>query len=138
MQVKIIKIIIFQFILLISTSVFAEWSEISRPSSNRYISYIDYKSIKQVKNSNIINFWTLSDWKNIKEEAFGRKYLSNLQHIKVDCKKEKMWLLDFIWYSENMGLGKLIFSKTNIQNDPVPIVPMSDDEFIFNKVCRKK
>ena len=137
MQAKILKIIIFHFFLLISTSVFAEWSEISRPSSDRYISYIDYKSIKKEK-SNIVTFWTLSDWKNIKEEAFGRKYLSNVQHIKVDCKKEKLWLLDFIWYSENMGLGKLVFSKTNIKNDPVPVTPMTDDAIIFNKVCSKK
>ena len=115
MQAKILKIIIFQFFLLISTSVFAEWSEISRPSSNRYISYIDYKSIKKEK-SNMITFWILTDWKSIREVS-GDKYLSNLQHIKVDCKKEKMWLLDFIWYSENMGLGKLVFSKTNIKNE---------------------
>jgi hypothetical protein len=136
MQVKIIKIIIFQFFLLISTSVFAEWLEISRPSSNRYISYIDYKSIKKEK-SNMITFWTLTDWKSIREVS-GDKYLSNLQHIKVDCKKEKMWLLDFIWYSENMGLGKLVFSKTNIKNEPTTVAPMTDDAIIFNKVCSKK
>jgi hypothetical protein len=136
MQVMIIKIILFQLLLIISNSVFAEWSEISRPSSNRYISYIDYKSIKKEK-SNMITFWTLTDWKSIREVS-GDKYLSNLQHIKVDCKKEKMWLLDFIWYSENMGLGKLVFSKTNIKNEPTPVAPMTDDAIIFNKVCSKK
>jgi hypothetical protein len=121
-------------LLFISTSVFAGWSEIGSPSSGRFKVYVDYNSI--FKDKNTITFWTLTDWKEIKESS-GDKRLSDLQHIKLDCKRRTMTLLDFTWHSKNMGLGSLVYSRSNIKSEPVSVAPMTIDEVVLNKLCIK-
>jgi hypothetical protein len=123
-------------LLLVSTSVFAEWTEIARPSSNRYTVYIDYPSIRKIENSNIVSLWMLTDWKTIRDVS-GDKYLSNQQHIKVDCKQEIMWLLDFTWYSKNMGLGNIVWTQSNLNEKATAVAPNTVDSILFNIVCAK-
>ena len=121
-------------LLMISTNVFAEWTEIARPASNRYTIYIDYQSIHKIENSNSVSLWILTDWKTIREIARD-KYLSNQQHIKVDCKEQIMWLLDFTWYSENMGLGNIVWTQSNLKEEPTAVAPMTTDATLFNTAC---
>ena len=122
------------FLLLVSTHVLAEWTEIARPSSNRFTVYIDYQSIRKIENSNIVSLWMLTDWKTIRDVS-GDKYLSNQQHIKVDCKEQIMWLLDFTWYSENMGLGNIVWTQSNLKEEPTAVAPMTTDATLFNTAC---
>ncbi len=120
--------------MLISTNVLAGWSEIGSPSSGRFKVYIDYNSI--FKDVNTITFWMLTDWKEVKKSS-GDKRLSDLQRIKLDCKKRTMTLLDFSWHSKNMGLGSLVYSRSNINSEPLSVAPMTIDEVVLNKLCFK-
>jgi hypothetical protein len=125
-------IVTFFSFFLISANAFAGWSEVGSPSSGRYSVYVDYNSI--FKDENTIIFWMLTDWKKVKESS-GDKRLSDLQRIKLDCKKRTMTLLDFSWHSKNMGLGSLVYSRSNLKSDPVSIAPMTIDEMVLNKIC---
>lgn len=119
---------------MVSISVSADWSELGSPSSGRYKSYVDYNSI--TKDGGNISFWMLTDWKEVKESS-GDRRLSDIQHIKLDCKARTMTLLDFVWYSKNMGLGSIVYSQSNIKTKPISVVPMTGDEHILKALCVK-
>jgi hypothetical protein len=123
---------LFITLLLITTNVLAGWTEMGSPSSGRFKCYVDYNSIS--KDGNFITFWMLTDWKEAKESS-GDMRLSDLQRIKLDCKRRTMTLLDFIWYSKNMGLGAIVYSRSNLRGEPVSVPPMTGDEIVLNKLC---
>ena len=116
----------------ISNNALAGWTELGSPSSGRFKSYIDYNSIS--KDANFITFWMLTDWREAKESS-GDMRLSDLQRIKLDCKRRTMTLLDFTWYSKNMGLGAIVYSRSNVKGEPVSVPPMTGDEIVLNKLC---
>jgi hypothetical protein len=127
-------IVAFISLFLISTSAIAGWTEMGAPSSGRHKVYIDYNSIFSEENT--ITFWMLTDWKVVKESS-GDKRLSDLQRIKLDCKKRTMTILDFSWHSKNMGLGSLVYSRSNIKSEPISVAPMTMDEVVLIKLCSK-
>jgi len=127
-------IVAFISLFIISTNALAGWTEMGAPSSGRFKVYVDYNSI--FKDVNTITFWMLTDWKEVKESS-GDKRLSDLQRIKLDCKKRTMKILDFSWHSKNMGLGSLVYSRSNINSEPISVAPMTIDEVVLNKLCSK-
>jgi hypothetical protein len=126
------KLLFVLAILTISNNALAGWTELGSPSSGRFKSYIDYNSIS--KDANFITFWMLTDWREAKESS-GDMRLSDLQRIKLDCKRRTMTLLDFTWYSKNMGLGAIVYSRSNVKGEPVSVPPMTGDEIVLNKLC---
>lgn len=127
-------ILAFILIFIVSNNASAGWSELGSPSSGRFKSFVDYNSITQEGSK--ITFWMLTDWKDVKESS-GDRRLSDLQHIKLDCKARTMTLLDFIWYSKNMGLGSIVYSKSNLKTEPISVPPMTGDEIILKDLCLK-
>ena len=126
------KLLFILAILTISTNTLAGWTEMGAPSSGRFKVYVDYNSISRGENT--FTFWMLTDWKDVKESS-GDKRLSDLQRIKLDCKKRTMTILDFSWHSKNMGLGSLIYSRSNIKSEPISVAPMTMDEVVLIKLC---
>ena len=127
------KKILTLLLLIVSTNVFAEWTKVITFSTVAI--YVDYQSIIKIGNKVEMSF--LQDYKSAYTVG-NIKMLSVKSSGEYLCEENKSRLLNYYWYSENMGLGKLVFSKTNIKNEPTPVAPMTADAIIFNKVCSKK
>ena len=129
------KKVLVLLLLMVSTSVFAEWTRVADTSDGDMTAYIDYGTIK--KKNNKVQIWTLYDYKTVQQVEKVR-YLSQASRMEYDCGEETLRMLDMYWHSENMRTGEVIFSGTNFKYEAVSIVPGSVDETLFNIACGKK
>jgi hypothetical protein len=129
------KKILVLLLLMVSTSVFAEWSKLGGSSDKESTVYVDYGTIK--KKGNKVKMWSLIDYKTVHEVA-GKKYLSVMGRNEYDCEEETSRLLDFHYHSGNMRQGESVLSDTNLKEEATSIVPESIDETFFKIACDKK
>ena len=120
-------------LLLVSTSVFAEWTKVG--GTDDMTSYADFGTIK--RKGNKVKMWGLHDFKTV-QKFENYRYLSSLTRFEYDCEEETVRHLDFHWYSSNMGQGEIVVSSTNIKNEARSIIPESIDETLFKIACDKK
>ena len=120
-------------LLMVSTSVFAEWTEVGR--NKKQTAYVDFGTIK--KKGNKVKMWSLDDFNTI-QKLENYRYMSSLGNYEYDCEEETVRMLDLHWYSGNMGQGEIVYSEKNIKGETVSIVPRSIDEGLFKIACGKK
>ena len=129
------KKILILLLLMVSTSVFAEWTEVNGNKDAGLTTYVDYGTIKNQNNK--VKIWTLYDYKRVQQVEDSR-FLSSVTHTEYNCEEETSRMLDVYWYSGNMRNGEIVWSSTNIKKETVSIIPESIDEGNFNIACGKK
>jgi hypothetical protein len=122
-------------ILMVSTSVFADWNEVTRSSDGDQTVYVDSDSIK--KKGNKFTMWSLLDFKTVQKFENDR-FLSQMMREEYDCQEETQRLLDLYLYSGNMRGGGIVYSETNIKMEAASTLPGSIGETSLNRVCGKK
>jgi len=93
------KKIILVSTLFLSFNVWADW-DLSNKNSRGDITYIDSSSISKI--DNFLYAWVLTDW--VYPQMGGLMY-SAKGMLKVDCKLQRMMVMDLILYSQNMAKG---------------------------------
>ena len=129
------KKILVLLLLMVSTNVFAEWTWFD-DSAGGVGFYIDYETIK--KKGHKVKMWSLLDSKTVKKSSGGKEYLSVVMRQEYNCEEETSRQLDFYLYSGNMKQGEIVYSITNIKDEPISILPGSIDEGLFKIACGKK
>jgi hypothetical protein len=128
------KNVVVLLLLLVSTNVFAEWTEVS--GNDVITSYADFGTIK--RKGNKVKMWSLLDLKTIQKGSRGERYLSSVSRDEYDCEEETERPLDIHWYSSNMGQGENVWSSTIIKNEARSVIPRSINETLFKIACGKK
>ena len=121
-------------LLIVSTSVMAEWTKVTDSSDGDTTVYVDYESIK--KKGNKVKMLDLTDFKTVHKNKSYR-YLSQLSLNEYDCEEETRRMLDFHWYSENMKKGNIVYSEKNINDEGKSIPTDSIGTDLFNIACSK-
>jgi hypothetical protein len=129
------KKLVVLLLLMVSTNVFAEWTEVNGNKDAGLTTYVDYGTIKNQNNK--VKIWTLYDYKRVQQVEDSR-FLSSVTHTEYNCEEETSRMLDVYWYSGNMRNGEIVWSSTNIKKETVSIIPESIDEGNFNIACGKK
>jgi len=130
---------------IVSTSVFAEWTEIPNHKTLSYFgkeddstAYVDIQSIK--KKGNKVKIWSLFNYTLGNKEPFIRSLgvLSTLALEEYDCEEVRVGLLDWYWYSGNMKSGDVVYSSTHKKTEGASILPDSINESLFKIACGNK
>ena len=130
------KKILILLLLMVSTSVFAEWTEVGQSAANGMTAYADFGTIK--RKGNKVKMWHLTDFKTVKKLGENDRYLSEMRRGEYDCEEETTRMLDLFWYSVNMRQGEIVYSVTNIKDEATSILPESIGETLFKIACGKK
>ena len=129
------KKLLILLLLLVSTSVFAEWIRYASNTDGDMTVYADFGTIK--KKGNKVKMWSLYDEKTVKKWG-NTNHLSTIQHYEYDCEEGTKRMLDIYWYSGNMRQGEVVFSLKNIKEEAESIIPGSIDEISLKIACGKK
>ena len=132
------KKIIILILLVVSTNVFAEWTEVGdsvHAGSKNVTSYADLETIK--KKGHKVKMWILYDFKTA-QNAGNVRYLSAMIHNEYDCEEETLRILDLHTYLEGMGYGGVVYSETNIKYEAEAIRPGTIEKGLFKIACGKK
>ena len=122
-------------LLMVSTSVFAEWTRVARNDDAGLTVYDDLGTIK--KKGNKVKMWDLFDYKTVQKSA-GDRYLSSMSRSEYDCEEETTRMLDLHHYSGNMKQGEIVYSVTNIKDEATSVRPETMEEILFKVACGKK
>jgi hypothetical protein len=127
------KLLLFLILTCTTLNVHAKWVLAAVNDEAKF--YIETNSIKQTGNS--VTYWELLDysssqtWNNINYYSVKQKYETN-------CNAEESAVLYLSYYSENMGLGKSVYSVKLQQKDFQPNIPDTSGHAIYKLVCSKK
>lgn len=105
------RTIIFIIFFVFSSCAEASWIKIEWypiDSSNNYYFEDDSKIISD----NFVKIWILNDY-SYAQVNFGVIYRSAKIHVEVDCGRKMLRTFNIIWYSENMGKGKVVRTFPN-------------------------
>ena len=129
------KKLLILLLLLVSTSVFAEWIRIASNTDDDMTVYVDFGTIK--KKGNKAKMWSLYDDKTV--QKWGNiNHLSQVSRNEYDCEEETKRILDLYLYSGNMRQGEVVYSLKNIKEEPHSIFPESIEEISLKIACFKK
>ena len=127
------KKIVVLLLLVVSTSTFAEWTRVVTFST--VVIYVDYQSIIKIGNKVEMSF--LQDY-NSAYTVGNIKMLSVKSSGEYLCEENKSRLLNYYWYSENMGQGNIVSGKDNLNDEARAITGISFDDGLFKIACNKK
>jgi len=94
--------------------------------------YVKSESIR--KNGNTVDFWSITDFKQARQNKKGESYYSMEQRILIDCVGSTQTLTYMKVYSSTMASGSLIASGSMSQKNPIPSGTSLD--IVKNFVCR--
>jgi len=129
MMKKIIPLLL----LLVSTSIFAEWTNMGGNEDTTL--YIDFQSMH--KEGHIIDLWNMIDNKTTQVSG-NYNYLSEKNHFEYDCEKETLRILDGSYYADHMGKGDTVFEQLNLKENPEKITVGAMTEVLWKIACGKK
>jgi hypothetical protein len=86
------------------------------------------------KSGNSVDFWQITDFKQLKLNKKGESYLSMEQHLIIDCAASTQNPVFIKVFSANMLFGKMIASGSVSGRNPIPYG--TSLEVIKNFVCR--
>ena len=129
------KKLVVLLLLMVSTSVFAEWTNVGGNETGDKTVYADYGNIK--RKGNKVQMWSLYDLKKVVIIADVR-FLSSMRRDEYDCEEETIRRLDSFKYSENMRGGEVVYSQTNIKEEAESIPPDSLSGIFLKIACDKK
>ena len=128
------KKIVVLLLLMVSTSVFAEWTRVGSSHDGDMTIYVDYEKIKKIGNK--VKIWVLMDYKTI-QKLGNISHLSDVGLEECDCEEGTKQTIGFYQYAGNMGSGDVAHSNTS-KSKSIPIPPDSVSEIFFNIACSKK
>ena len=109
----------------------ADWVKVE---GNAFVaSYADPATI--LKAGDKVKMWALTDFKTAIKNG-GNPYLSKKTQHEYDCKESRWRLLEFSYYAENMGKGKLVYSE-NGPGDWEALMPGSGTRVRWKIACGK-
>lgn len=111
---------------LLSSNVFAEWTQYGAAASERY--YLDMSTKRKV--DGYTNIWTLADFTSPEDGALSAKI-----YYQVSCKEEKYRFLGLVRTKNNMGEGEVLLS-VNQKSDWFYIVPKSVMAGLSTSICK--
>ena len=77
------------------------------------------------------------DDKTVQKTSTGLSFLSSKEQREYDCKDERTRLLAFLWFSGQMGSGKVVYSNSVTSMTWDPISPGSVGETLWKIACGK-
>lgn len=122
--------------LLANSSAAAEWIKVGENRNDTV--YVDADTIN--KSGNLVKMWSLFDFKTRLTASFGMSWSFKSQD-EYDCSEETFRTISITYYSENMGKGKVVATKTFTEEwDPEfdPIAPGSVIQAMMKIACKKK
>lgn len=115
----------------VTTNVMAAWEEVS--TTDDATIYADFATIRRTGEK--VKMWNVWDYNTVQDLA-GDKFLSSKAQDEYDCKEEQNRSLIDIWFSGNMGNGKVIYSRME-PNKWNPVVPGSIGHTLWEIACGK-
>ena len=128
------KKILILLLLMVSTSVFAEWTRVTESADGDITAYADSETIK--RKGSKVKMWSMNDYKTVHSLDNGG-YLSGASYDEYDCKGGTKRMLDLYLYSGNMRQGDIVYSSTT-KDEAISILPGSILESLFKIACYKK
>ena len=129
------KKVLVLLLLMVSTSVFAEWTRVAESADGDMTAYIDFGTIK--RKGDKVKMWSMNDYKTVHSLDNGG-YLSGASYDEYDCEGGTRRMLDLYLYSGNMRSGDIVYSHKNIKEEAESIIPQSILESLFKIACSKK
>ena len=124
-------------LLMVSTSVLAEWIKVNRDEQDDRTTYFNDKSIQ--KKGKKVKIWYVMDFPREYDDPVNRgKWISILNHDEYDCEDRTHKILDYYFQTEHMGKGFSVIKKINIKEEPISLKPDDYVEPLFNITCGKK
>jgi hypothetical protein len=128
------RLLLITLLVLNSGPVYAEWVLTSGNDDAGLTVYVDPDTIR--RNGNLAKMWQLHDYKTVQTVA-GDSLLSIKRYNEYDCTEERTRLLGYTWFSGNMGSGKVVYSKNDVQQWE-PVVARSINRTLWKVACGKK
>ena len=114
--------------------VYAEWVPVASNDERGVTTYVDPDTIRL--KGYLVKVWTLFDWKSI-QAASGDSYLSSKEQIQFDCAEERVRLLAFSLFSDNMGSGNVVHTDS-YETKWELIQPRSINRVMWKFACTKQ
>ena len=128
------KAIMTMLLAVVSGSAMAEWTKIINLSAGSL--YADDATIR--RDGNMVRIATLYDLKRpVISETNGKPYASQKVQNEFDCKEELWRMLEYSWYTGQMGEGQMIenFSESYKLR---PIPSGGAVEMLWKHACGRK
>ena len=126
------KILTILLLMVVSTNVLSDWTEVSDSSHANRTAYVEYHTL--LKKENKVKMTSLTDFK--KAEKYGdHTLLSMVTRDEYDCEKNTIRLLDIYGYSENMQSGDIVLSDERITGEAQSIKLGTSEETFFEIAC---
>jgi hypothetical protein len=120
-------------ILLCNGPAYAEWVAVSGSDESGEIGYVDPATIR--RKGDMVKMWELKDFKTVRT-AGATAYLSIKTQAEFDCAEERMRMLAFSVFADNMGSGKVVWSNSD-EGKWKPVEPGSVGEGLWKIACGK-
>ena len=114
-----------------SPALSAKWERLT--GGEEWVVHIDTESLFVEKNRRAI--WVLWNYSKPQTESSDNPYQSSKARWNFDCKLHLAGLKSIVAYSEQNGLGSLVWQKSVDQPALEDIVPESVGETLWKKVC---
>lgn len=121
---------------LFCSSAAAEWTLLNTSKSDGTETYIDKSTVS--RKGNKARLWYLDNFASPEMTSKGRKYLSSKGLHEFDCQDARRQLLQYTWYTDQMGRGEIVFAKNEPSDNGQEIVPQSIAEAMYKIACGKK
>lgn len=121
--------LVWMLAMLVSTfTAYGDWTYVGR--GNNGFTYVDYNS--KIQQGDKITIWQLTDF----ESPIRGLGLSSKTQYLYDCRFRTIAGIYMISYRENMGEGQVNNSLSFPTLQPIPIIPDSPEQIIYQSICR--
>jgi hypothetical protein len=134
-MIKKLILIAVSSMFIVSYPVMADWDFYDSSADQSIDIYIDSSRIKS--SGDVVKVWALANYKVAQKYGSSQKFLSAVSLVEFQCAEEVTRDAHTTAYTEKMGGGAVIFSKTSRITRWDPILPSSIDEGIMYLVCGK-
>jgi hypothetical protein len=128
------RLLLIILLFLSSAPAYAEWVKIGDQDQARMTVYVDRDTIH--RKGELVKMWHLDDFKTV-QTVEDNSYLSIKTQQEYDCPKDRFRALVFMWFSDNMGLGTVIYSVSYEQSWE-PVHPDSVGQDLWKVACSKQ
>ena len=126
---------LFLFILLFLSSgpAFADWMSLGESDSGTTV-YADPTIMR--REGDLVKMWVLFDFKTVRTKE-GVSYSSAKAHMDYDCAEQRYEGLAVMYFSDNMGNGKVL-DRSSGKGKWLRISPGSLDQSLWKLACGKQ
>ena len=122
-------------LFLSSVSAHAEWRPVRiAEGAGGFTIYVDPSSVSRT--GDLVKVLVLYDFRFV-QAIKSKSYLSATWQQQFDCVEHRFRHLEYKYYSDNMGNGKVMFAGDDEGNKWSPVAPKSAAAILWNIVCDK-